>query len=207
MYPRPVPPHQRFTPVQATQDFASFLPYLPPELLQEIQLTPFVYSLGHMYMPPHVHQSIAWVISDHDARNREYQELMHAYIHVSADRLADISPCYMDIWRSYIPSMAFGPNGSLPLLGAMCALAALHISSSQNDRGKERAWVHYHTAVSYLRLSENLFAPELDDAVLATALILAHYEVRSLQNILTVVMEWGNYKDGVTYVCVQRNDR
>src|SRR5947207_180956 len=110
---------QEFNPLQAFQDFAAFIPHLPPELLREIPWTPFVYSLHHMYMPPHVHQSISWLISDHDSRNREYQELMQAYLHVSADRMADISPCYMDIWRSYIPSMAFGEGGSVGLLSAL----------------------------------------------------------------------------------------
>ena len=173
---------QDFSPVQALQDFAAFAPYLPSELLQEIPWTPFVYSLRHMYMPEQVHQSIAWLISDHDSRNREYQELMHAYLHLSADRMADISPCYMDIWRSYIPSMAFGEEGSLALLSALVALAALHIASLQDDRdrGIQRAMGHYITSIGHLREADTLLTVKLDDAALATTLILAHYEVRHL---------------------------
>jgi len=74
--------------------------------------------------------------------------------------------------------MAFGPTGSLCLLSAMMAMAALHIARLQSDpdRGRERAVAHYTIAVG------NMFAADvnvLDDAVLATALILAHYEVHS----------------------------
>jgi hypothetical protein len=128
-------------------------------------------------MPASVHKSISWLIADHDARNREYQELMHAYLHLTVDRLADSSPSYMDMWRSYIPSMAFGENGSLALLDAMCALAALHIAPLQSDpeKGKDRAMAHYTTAIQHHHNPESLFA--LDDAVLATSLLFAHYEV------------------------------
>jgi len=198
MYTRPTTLHQEFNPVQATQDFAPFRAYLPPELLEDIQIPPFIYNLNHMFMPEEAHESIALWIPDHDARNREYQELMHTYLHLSAVRMADISPCYMDIWRSYIPSLALGPKGFLPLLGAMCALAALHMTSSQVDGYEARAMVHYHTAVSNLKLEKNLFP--IDDAVLATVLILAHYEVPTpLKLVLTVVMEWANYADGIAY--------
>jgi Fungal specific transcription factor domain len=177
-----MPPNPDFYPVQAFQDFAAFLPYLPPELLQEIPWTPFVYSLRHMYMPEPVHKSIAWLIADHDARNREYQELMHAYLHLSADRLADITPCYMDIWRSYIPSMAFDMDKSHGLLSALVAFAALHIAPLQSDheKGKDRAMGHYITALSWLREPQTL--ARLDDAVLATTLILAHFEVPNYSN-------------------------
>ena len=176
---RSLSPTNDFSPVQAFQDFAAFVPYLPPELLQEIPWTPFVYSLRHMYMPAQVHKSISWLISDHDARNREYQELIHAYLHLTADRLAEASPCYMDIWHSYIPSMAFGSNGSLGLLNALCAFAALHIAPLQyeQEKGKERALGLYITALRHHHDSDNLFAKQLDDSVLATALIFAHYEV------------------------------
>ena len=143
----------------------------------EIPWEPFVYSLQHMYLPPSVHRSISWLITDHDARNREYQELMHAYLHLTAGRLADASPCYMDIWGSYIPSMAFGENGSLALLDAMVAVAALHIAHIQNDSGKakERALIHYTTALQHHRNPETLYAP--NDAVFATSLLFAYYEV------------------------------
>lgn len=130
-------------------------------------------------MPAKVHKSLSWLISDHDARNREYQELMHAYLHLTAARLADATPCYTDIWHSYVPSMAFGANGSLGLLNALCAFAALHIAplQSEPEKGKERALGLYITALRHHHSDENLFAAQLDDAVLATALIFAHYEV------------------------------
>ena len=75
--------------------------------------------------------------------------------------------------------MAFGEGGSVGLLSALVALAALHIAPLQPDwdKGKERALGHYITAIAHLRESDNLLAVELTDATLATALILAHYEV------------------------------
>ena len=170
-------------PVEAFQDFAHFAPYLPPELHRDPLVMPFVYSIQHMFMPPVVHRSLASVYSDHDVRNRHYQELMHAYLHLTADRLADMSPCYIDFWRTYIPSMAFGPNGSLALLNAMVALAALHIAPLQADdtRGKLRAWEFYHLALQHHRTAPDHSAP--DDWMLATSLILAHYEVLSPRSI------------------------
>src|SRR5271170_2628665 len=169
-----------FNPVEAFQDFTQFARYLPPELHEGPLIAPFVYSIQHMFMPPVVHRSLATVYSDHDVRNRHYQELMHAYLHLTADRLADMSPCYIDFWRSYIPAMAFGPNGSLALLNAMVALAALHIAPLQADdsRGKLRAWEFYHLALQH---QGNATASSPDDWVLATSLILAHYEVTPLQ--------------------------
>ena len=165
-----------FNPVEAFQDFTQFARYLPPELHQGPLIAPFVYSIQHMFMPPVVHRSLATVYSDHDVRNRHYQELMHAYLHLTADRLADMSPCYIDFWRSYIPAMAFGQNGSLALLNAMVALAALHIAPLQADnaRGKQRAWEFYHLALQH---QGQATGSSPDDWVLATSLILAHYEV------------------------------
>jgi predicted component of type VI protein secretion system len=83
----------------------------------------------------------------------------------------------MDIWRSYIPSMAFGQGGSLALLNAMVALAAMHIAPLQADpeKAKERAMAHYTTALKHHRNNDSFYL--LDDAVLATSLIFAHYEV------------------------------
>lgn len=196
----PSPQNLNFMPAEAFQDFAHFAPYLPPELHRDPLIAPFVYSIQHMFMPPVVHRSLATVYSDHDVRNRHYQELMHAYLHLTADRLADMSPCYIDFWRTYIPSMAFGPNGSLALLNAMVALAALHIAPLQADdtRGKLRAWEFYHLALQNHRQAPDHGPP--DDWMLATSLILAHYEVRCpLRSRLTVVMGWRNHKDGHPY--------
>ena len=160
-----------------------------------------------MYMPAKVHHSISWLISDHDARNRSYQELMHAYLHLSADRLADATPCYLDIWHSYVPSMAFGTNGSLGLLNALCALAAFQIAPLQYEpeRGRERALGHYITALRHHHDPDNLFAPRLDEAVLATALVFAHYEVLNCRGMLIVGMERRDSKNGTTYARIQEN--
>jgi hypothetical protein len=172
-------PRSGFSPVQAFQDFAAFMPYLPPELLQEVPVVPFVYSLQQMFMPEAVHRSISWLITDHDTRNREFQELIDVYLKITAPTLADTSPCYMSIWHTYIPSMAFGPDGSLALLHALVALAALQIVPFQNDpeKAKQRALGHYVIGLGHQHNPESLLGPRLDDAVLATSLLFAHFEV------------------------------
>lgn len=164
-----------FNPVQAFEDFASFKSHLPVELLQEIAWTPFIYSLHHMYLPARIHETMSTMLSDNSIYNWEYQELLHTYFHITADRLADTSPCYMDIWRSYIPAMAFGgTDGSKGLLNAIITFAAVHVLPLQMDRarGYRRIRMYYGAALSGCRS-----CLVYDDALLATMLILAHIEV------------------------------
>lgn len=172
-------PNRDYNPVKADQNFSAIAPYLPSKLLSEVPWTSFVYSTQHIDMPKQVHKSISWMISEHESRQREYQELMDTYFHVTVDRLADISPCYMDIWRSYIPSMAFGPKGSPALLNAIVALSSLHIAPLQTDheKGRLRAMGFYYTARRLHGDSGDLLEQQLGGAVLATALIFAHFEV------------------------------
>lgn len=139
---------------------------------------PFIYSARRMSLPPSIHRShIAWIISDDKSLNRGYQELMHAYIHVTADRLAGFSPCYIELWRSYVPTMAFGPHGSGALLNAMVALAALHIAPLQQDpnRGRDRAARYYSAALKEYHDID--LKGQFNDAALATVLLFAHFEV------------------------------
>src|SRR5437762_7657019 len=112
----------------------------PPEPEQR----PFVYSIRNMRLPPSIHRSLNWITS-----SRNYQELIHVYIHKSAARLDAYSPNYIELWRSYVPTMAFGSNGSVALLNAMAALAALQIAPFQRDAqiGYERAKRYYVAAL------------------------------------------------------------
>lgn len=145
----------------------------PPEPLQ----TPFIYSAQHMSLPLSIRRNIPWITLANGSRDG-YQELMHAYIHKAADRLAAISPCYIELWRSYVPTMAFGPQGSGALLNAMVALAAWHIASSQRDpdRGHERATRYYFAGLQeHHRLDAD--GKIYDDAGLATLLLFAQFEV------------------------------
>jgi len=164
--------------ISTSQDWRDADPFLnfPPEPLQ----APFIYSARQMSLPPlSKHQNIAWIISEHQSLNRGYQELMHFYIHETATRLAAYSPCYVDLWRLYIPTMAFGPRGSGALLNAMVALAALQLAPLQRDpdRGRERARRYYAAALQDHHSLGGDQKGEADDAVLATKLLFAHFEV------------------------------
>lgn len=180
----PTTPDQKDCPIQPLQEGEPTITFLPPELLEEIPWRPFVYSLEYMYMPRQVHKSISWLISDSGVRNRLYQEFVNAYLHETADRLSHSSPCYIDLWRSYIPSMAFGTNGSTALLNALVALAALQIAPRQADpeKGKERALGFYITALQNYRQTVGLIPAggDITDASLATTLIFAQFEVQDL---------------------------
>lgn len=118
---------------------------------------------------------MTWIIPDSESRNRGYEELMHAYIHRTADRLAACSPCYIELWRSYIPTMAFGVHGSGALLNAMVALSALHLAPLQQDhtKGKERA-VRYYLVASQ-EYHDMKRSDQLSDAALATVLFVCSF--------------------------------
>ena len=106
--------------------------------------------------------------------------------------------------------MAFGPDGNLALLHALVALAALQVAPFQNDpeRANQRALGHYVIALQHHRNPDSLFAPRLDDAVLATSLVFAHFEViASLIKMLIEVMERRDHEDGTAYARCKENDR
>ena len=165
-----------YNPVRAVEDFASFESHLPVELVQEIAWTPFAYSLEHLYLPARIHESMSTIFSDNAVCNWEYQELLDTYLRMTAGRLSDISPCYMDIWRTDVPSMALGgADGSAGLLNALITFAAVHVLPLKLDRDKseERILMYYGAALSASR-SGLVY----DDARRATMLLLAHIEVR-----------------------------
>lgn len=143
---------------------------------------PFFYSPGNMILPQAIYKNMSWIIAGDEFSNRSYQELLHAYIHVTAPRLDGSSPCYFELWRSYVPAMAFGHRGSLPLLNAIAAIAALQIAPLQRDpeKGRERAERYYFAALEHHHILDTPRKSELDDSMIATAMLLAHYDVYSV---------------------------
>jgi len=144
--------------------------------------------MRNMTLPPSIYKSLNWMTS-----NRNYQELFHTYLHKSAPRLDAYSPTYIELWRTYVPAMAFGQNGSAPLLNSMAALAAIQMARFQRDpqSGYDRAERYYIAALQDHQILDLDQQDNLDDAMLATALLLAHYEVLSglaLSNALG--LEW-----------------
>jgi hypothetical protein len=142
---------------------------------------PFIYSPRNMVLPPTIYNNMSWIIAGDEFSNRSYQELLHAYIHVTAPRLDGSSPCYFELWRSYVPAMAFGQSGSLPLLNAIAAITALQIAPLQRDpeKGRERAERYYFAALEHHHILDTPRKSELDDAMIATAMLLAHYDVNA----------------------------
>jgi len=129
-----------------------------------------------MYLPARIHESMSTIFSDNVVYNWEYQELLCTYLRMTASRLSDISPCYIDIWRTDIPAMALGrAEGSIGLLNALITFAAVHVLPMKFDREEsERRILMYYGAA--LRASQS--GSTYDDARLAAMLVLAHIEVR-----------------------------
>lgn len=77
--------------------------------------------------------------------------------------------------------MAFGESGSLPLLNAIAAITALQIAPLQRDpeKGRERAERYYFAALEHHHILDTPRKSELDDAMIATAMLLAHYDVNA----------------------------
>jgi hypothetical protein len=149
---------------------------------------PFIYSPGNMVLLQPIYKNLSWIIAGDEFSNRSYQELLHAYIHVTAPRLDGSSPCYFELWRSYVPAMAFGQMGSLPLLNAIAAIAALQIAPLQRDpeKGRDRAERYYFAALEHHHILDTPRKSELDDAMIATGILLAHYDVYSIQLVANI---------------------
>ena len=148
------------------------------ESLSEPQETPFFYAASRLVLPP-LSKNISLIISDNEFSNRSYQELLHAYFHISAGRLDAYSPCSFELWRTYVPAMALGVDGSQALLNAIGALAALQITPLQRnqERGRERAQRYYLAALKDHHVFDTPGKYRLSDAMIATSMLLAHYEV------------------------------
>ena len=105
------------------------------------------------------------------------QDLFQYYLEIPAQRLADTSPSYIDLFGNYIPAMA---QNEPALMEALLGLAALQMGHSVKGLDLSmsvRAINHYQKA---LRIHyESLRNPQAltTDVPLATSLILSHFEV------------------------------
>jgi hypothetical protein len=142
----------------------------------------FIYSASQIELPPAICKNMSWIAGD-EFSTRSYHQLLHAYIHVTAPRLDASSPCYFELWRSYVPAMAFGSKGSVALLNAISAVTAIQIAPLQRDpeKGRERAERYYFASLEDHHVLDIPQKSELDDAMIATAMLLAHYDVIPIQ--------------------------
>jgi len=103
------------------------------------------------------------------------RELLQAYLDISAKRLADTSPSYVDLFRKYIPAMAYD---STALMEGILALAAIQIGLMRRDpRIAVDAASHYHKSLkSHFKAVADPNSRS-QDSLLATSIILGHYEV------------------------------
>lgn len=103
------------------------------------------------------------------------RELLQAYLDISAKRLADTSPSYVDLFRKYIPAMAYDSTG---LMEGILALAAIQIGLMRRDpRIAVDAASHYHKSLkSHFKAVADPNSRS-EDSLLATSIILGHYEV------------------------------
>lgn len=106
------------------------------------------------------------------------QELLTIYLELSAKRLADTSPSYIDLFRKYIPAMA---HDSPALMEGILALAALQTGLMRKDSRimTLEAASHYQKSLKghYRAVSNPDFRMKDTDSLLATSIILSHYEV------------------------------
>ena len=105
------------------------------------------------------------------------QALFQYYLEVPAQRLADSSPSYTDLFRKYVPAMA---QDSPALMESLLGLAdvQLALTAGQGDKLSLKSLTHYQRALEmhYYSLQEPWILKS--DTPLATSLILSHYEVR-----------------------------
>lgn len=105
------------------------------------------------------------------------QRLFESFLNVSAVRMGHNSPIYIDLYRKYIPAMA----QQVPaLMESLLAIAALQIGMMKQDQHMVmvEATNHYQTAL--MLHGQRLACPQsrIEDATLATALMMTDYEVR-----------------------------
>lgn len=108
--------------------------------------------------------------------NVDNQQLFQYYLDFPAQRLADTSPSYIDLFRKYVPAMA---QESPALMEGLLGLAGLQMALAEGKDAKPsmKSIMHYQKS---LELHQNsLQDPEslTSDIPLATSLILSHYEV------------------------------
>lgn len=128
--------------------------------------------------------------------NPTNQELLAIYIKLSAKRLSDTSPSHLDLFGKYIPAMA---HGSPALMEGILALAALQTGLMKKDPRimTVDAASHYQKSLKehFRAVSDPNFRNKNTDSMLATSIILSHYEVhiyrsfhkyRSFESLLTL---------------------
>lgn len=140
--------------------------------------------------------------------NPTNQELLAIYMKLSAKRLSDTSPSHLDLFGKYIPAMA---HGSTALMEGILALAALQAGLMKKDPRimTVDASSHYQKSLKehFRAVSDLNFRNKNTDSMLATSIILSHYEV--LFHAILVFweianfhqdMEWRKCEDGRSHV-------
>lgn len=140
--------------------------------------------------------------------NPTNQELLAIYMKLSAKRLSDTSPSHLDLFGKYIPAMA---HGSPALMEGILALAALQTGLMKKDPRimTVDAASHYQRSLKehFKAVSDPKFRTKGTDSMLATSIILSHYEV--LFHSLLIFwefadfyqdMEWRKREDGCPHV-------
>lgn len=116
--------------------------------------------------------------------NPTNQELLAIYMKLSAKRLADTSPSYIDLFRKYIPAMA---HDSPALMEGILALAALQTGLMKKDLRMITvdAASHYQKSLKqhFRAVSDPDFRNKDTDSLLATSIILSHYEIWNGENV------------------------
>lgn len=140
--------------------------------------------------------------------NPTNQELLTIYLKLSAKRLSDTSPSHLDLFGKYIPAMA---HGSTALMEGILALAALQTGLMKKDPRimTVDAASHYQKSLKehFRAVSDPNFRNKNTDSMLATSIILSHYEVL-FYNILifwqiadfSQDMEWRKCENGRPHV-------
>ncbi|CUS08127.1 unnamed protein product [Tuber aestivum] len=149
------------------------VPHFSQKVLDEITMPMSGWNPSTMTLPPPRPANLE------SPTNRE---LLQAYLDISAKRLADTSPSYVDLFRKYIPAMAYDSTG---LMEGILALAAIQIGLMRKDTRivAVDAASHYHKA---LKAHFNAVADpnsRSKDSLLATSIILGHYEIWNGENV------------------------
>ncbi|EWC45565.1 hypothetical protein DRE_05423 [Drechslerella stenobrocha 248] len=154
-------------------EFATCMPLLPPDILEDIQMplrgfSPTTRIIAPM-RPPTLKKS-----SDH--------YLLQAYLAVTAPRLQYTSPSYINLWSRYIPAMA---QESPALMEAMLAFAALQVGLRDDDPKylTVEAPTHYHRALMAHGKALAEQQSMTSYAPLATAILMGMFELWSGENM------------------------
>ncbi|KAI5806272.1 fungal-specific transcription factor domain-containing protein [Geopyxis carbonaria] len=147
------------------------IPQLPIKVLDDMSIPLSGWNPTTMTLPPPRPPDLE------DPRNRD---LMRLYIEHASKVLSDTSPTYIDLFRKYIPAMA---QKSPALLGSVLAFTALHEGLRRKNWALTSidAREHYDKALRahYISCQESLD----NDALLATVILLSHFEIWNGENV------------------------